>query len=296
MSIALMEVTGIPHAWAALKQSRRNYLRGDHMRDMEISRQMTNSRGFIRSQVELVEDHVVDRIGQDAIDSYMEHLDILAKWGAGVNQKKAGAWYDAGHETLLRFIDFTFVVEDLHRGGMDDLDSHACRFDNRIIRSSTRLSHNVYGQSERSPWYADRIRSVEDIASVYGLELPERAVCDGEVWVKSANGYVREGLEDNQDVVRGNYPLAIPMSAVMRINLVDLRHVYMRRNIYTHAAPELKDDIESLADQIENAIPGDLGKLIRYDYALNEKTGEYEMAHIMNIKKVIDTSRTDGAR
>ena len=60
-----------------------------------------------------------------------------------------------------------------------------------------------------------------------------------------------------------------------------MRHIYMRRNEYTHANPELKEGIEMLADQIEEALPCDLGKLIRNDYCTDGK-----MHHIMKIKKV----------
>ena len=43
------------------------------------------------------------------------------------------------HITLLKFMDFCFVVQGLHRGATDDWDAHAQRFNNRIVRLSTRL-------------------------------------------------------------------------------------------------------------------------------------------------------------
>ena len=300
MSIKLVEVTGIPHALAALKESKRHYRYLDHLEDMQRYRNMTDFRGFILPRMDYfryiqvkypeVNNREVTALVNDDYNNLEKDLNKLAKYGAGVGQEFDGAWYDAGHETLLRFIDFTFVVEDLHRGGMDDLDSHAKRFDNRIVRSSTRLG--TYGQSERSPWYENRIQSTEEVCRASGIHLPETATINGVEYVKTANGYVQKGMETDNDVLRGNYPLSIPMSAIMRINFVDARHVYMRRNMYTHANPELRENIESLADQIEAAIPYDLGKLIRYDYAYDPKINDYRLAHIMSIKKVVDTTRT----
>ena len=112
------------------------------------------------------------------------------------------------------------------------------------------------------------------------------------MFIKTPNGYVVEGEETDGDARRENYPLCIPMQCIFNVNLYDLRHIYMRRNKYTHATPELKNAIEDLADQVEQAIPCDLGKLVRYDYALipdengNINTNHYELVHIMDIKKV----------
>lgn len=280
MSITLVEVSGIPHALAALKQSKRHYDLDGHLEDIQFYREVSDERGFILPENELC---------ADAAAKVVSDLTKLAKWGAGVDQGNAGTWIDAGHETLLRYIDFTFVVENLHRGGMDDLDSHAKRFDNRIVRSSTRLGK--YQQNEMSPWYVGKIHSVEDVCKALGYELPESTEIDGQEFVKSPGGYVRKDLADDNDALRGNYPLSIPMSAIMKIDLFDLRHVYKRRNIFTHANPELKEYIEDLANQIEQAIPYDLGKLIRYDYAYDPVMKTNRLAHIMSIRKVIDESR-----
>lgn len=280
MAIKLTEVTGIPHALDALRQSKRHANYDAYMEDVSFYRRVTDIHGFF---------YPSEVLSSDQHDKIKNDLSRLAKYGAGVDQGDNGSWLDAGHETLLRYIDFTFEVSDLHRGAMDDLDSHAKRFENRIVRSSTRLGR--YAQGEVSPWYKDKIMSTEDMLTVLGTNIPTETVVDGIEYVKSTNGYVRKDMAEDNDVLRGNYPLAIPMSAIMRINFVDLRHVYMRRNKYTHANPELRENIESLADQIEAAIPYDLGKLIRYDYAYDPQTNDYHLAHIMSIKKVIDNSR-----
>lgn len=301
MEFKLVEVSGLSQAYAALKESKRNYDYEDHLRMMRLIDRHTDYRGFIiPSCGKVLPDTMIPaemkkRMSRQVYAAeeieLFKTLETMAKWGAGVGQEDKGAWYDAGHETLLRFIDFTFAVIGLHRGGMDDLDSHAKRFDNRIVRSSTRYD-GAYQQSERSDWYNSRILSTEEVLTELGRNVPKTATVYGKKYVKTANGYVLAGSENDGDVLRGNYPLSIPMDATMKINLVDARHVYMRRNEFTHASPELRDGIEQLADQIEIAIPASLGKLIRYDYALNPETGLYEMAHIMSIKKVIDPART----
>lgn len=285
MGITLTEVTGIAAADASLRQSKRTFNLETYQETMKLIHSHSDYRGFIipPSNSEKYSTHGYEM----EHDKIIKLMDNLAKWGAGWGQGDNGTWIDAGHETLLRYIDLTFAVEELHRGGMDDLDSHAMRFNNRIVRSSTRLA--TYDQSERSPWYSDKIVSVEDVAKALDIPIPETVTDpDGNVWVKSANGYVKEQYKNNTDVLRGNYPLSIPMSAIMKINLFDLRHVYKRRNAYTHATPELRMYIESLADQVEAALPGNLGKLVRYDYAYDPVNDENRLAHIMDIRKMID--------
>lgn len=69
-------------------------------------------------------------------------LSKLFKWGVR-------------HYTMLRFIDLSFTVYGLHRAGQDDLDSHAMRMQNRIIRSSTRLAD--FSRGEMSEFYQGKI-------------------------------------------------------------------------------------------------------------------------------------------
>ena len=59
------------------------------------------------------------------------------------------------HYTMLRFIDLSFTVYGLHRAGQDDIDAHAMRMNNRIIRSSTRLAD--FSRGETSEYSADKI-------------------------------------------------------------------------------------------------------------------------------------------
>ena len=71
---------------------------------------------------------------------------------------------------MLRFIDISVTVEGLHRAGQDDWDSHAARFNNRIIRSSTRLASFGYEMSE---WYQDKIIPTDAALDLLGIEAPE---------------------------------------------------------------------------------------------------------------------------
>lgn len=287
MAITLTEVNGIVSASASLKQTKRTFKMDDYMRLLQLFHDHTDYRGFIILPN--------NNEGYNTHKYEMEHEEIiklmnnLAKWGAGWGQGDNGTWIDAGHETLLRYIDLTFVVENCGYGTVADLDAHAMRFNNRIIRSSSRIAK--YQELETSWWYKDKNLSLTEVADVLGYEFPEKFTDENDkVWVRAQNGYVPEGYDENGDYTRGNYPLHIPMNAICKINLFDLRHVYKRRNAYTHATQELRHDIESLADQVEAALPGDLGKLVRYDYAYDPVTGENRLAHIMDIKKMIDTT------
>lgn len=291
MEFKLTEVTGLAQAMTSLKMSKRNYNYEDHMELIRFVNLMSDYRGFIQ------------RAGhpQSSYDKLIAEMNKLAKWGAGVGQD--GAWKDDGHETLLRYIDLAFVTLGLHRGAQDDLDAHSMRFNNRVVRASTRLGN--FSPGERSSWYENRIRSIEDMMLATGLGTPPAEYTDenGVTWKYTSTGYVRAdliGTTCEKDCKRGNYPLSIPGDAIWKINLFDLRHVYMRRNEYTHANPELRIGIEQLADQVEDALPGDLGKLVRYDYALipdvdsngvltiptDPAKMSFNLVHVMDVRKV----------
>ena len=283
MQFILTEVSGLAQAIMSLKMSKRNWSLEQQEKIQKDIYSITDMHGFF-----LPED-ILDENGKQTRKEILEYLDnTLVKWGAGVGLTP---WKDAGHETLLRFIDISFITEDLHRGAQDDLDAHARRFDNRIVRGSTRLGK--FSSNERSDWYKDKIRSMEEMLDYNQILYPKAYTDDKNItWIYTANGYVREDLSEDKDALRGNYPLSIPSTAIWKINLCELRHVYMRRNKLTRANPELQNGIEELADQIEYALPGVLGKLVRYDFALipdedgNINTDHYELVHTMDIMKV----------
>ena len=76
-------------------------------------------------------------ISKNHVDKFYEILEDKDKFNEAVDKLFR---YGQKHTTLLRFIDFTFLVEGMHRAGQDDWDSHAKRFANRIVRLSTRYS------------------------------------------------------------------------------------------------------------------------------------------------------------
>ena len=162
-------------------------------------------------------------------------LDKLFKWGVK-------------HYTMLRFIDLSFTVYGLHRAGQDDLDSHAMRMNNRIIRSSTRLADFSHG--ETSEFYADKIVPTDVALAYLGIITPD------ETYVRAVNGYIKKGMEQNRDVKRGLYMLSIPSNFIFRIQLTEFAHVYKERNQASGANQEVKTSVESMMEQITNATDG----------------------------------------
>lgn len=157
------------------------------------------------------------------------------------------------HMTLLRFINFSVTVQDMHRGAQDDFDSHAKRLDNRIIRSSTRLAK--FGENEMSDFYKGKIIPTDEALKTLNIALPGRIEINGELYVKAVNGYVREDLSNNKDALRGLYMLSIPSTFVFQCNVTEWAHIYKERNKNSGANPELKEMVESVCDQLQTTCP-----------------------------------------
>lgn len=145
------------------------------------------------------------------------------------------------HITVGRFIDFSFTVIGLHRGGQDDWDAHAKRFDNRIIRNSTRLAE--YG-NEKSDFYKDKILTTDEVLDILEIKKPNEIIFNSKTYVKTSNGYILEEYKDNKDVKRGLYMLSIPSNFIFKINLTEFSHVYKERNELGTANPEVKECAE----------------------------------------------------
>lgn len=225
MNIYLNEISGIPDAITTLLMSKRSWTREKEVHIREIC------------------DHVLTRHGQLlkaetlCIEKYCEYEDWL---------RKLLNWGDS-HITMLRFIDFSITVEGLHRGGQDDWDAHAMRYNNRIIRSSTRLAEFGY---ELSAFYEDKVIPTDIALAALGIETPDELVHDGVKYVKTCNGYIREDMKDNPDVKRGLYMLSIPSNFIFKVNLTEWAHVYKERRTEGHANPEVKECCETIADLI----------------------------------------------
>ena len=155
------------------------------------------------------------------------------------------------HITMGRFLDFSFTVYNLHRAGQDDLDSHAKRMENRIIRSSTRLAD--FSSGEMSEYYKGKIIPTDAALTIMGIATPDEIEVDGQTYVRGVNGYILKGMENNKDVKRGLYMLSIPSTFIFKINLTEFAHVYKERWSGGTANPEVKLAVMQMADQLREA-------------------------------------------
>lgn len=226
----------------------------DAIRTMYLSKRTWTPE--LEEKIKTVVDHCTDRYGKpvelsddDPLkEEFNNMVNKLFKWGKM-------------HITMLRFLDISVIVKDLHRGATDDLDAHAKRMDNRIIRSSTRLAD--YQSNEMSDWYKDKIITDDNALKILGITLPEEIEYNGNTYVKAENGYIIKGLENDKDVKRGLYMLSLPMTFTFKINITELAHVYIERGksqknggmAHGTAAPELQEMIEDLIDQIHEWYP-----------------------------------------
>ena len=158
------------------------------------------------------------------------------------------------HITMGRFLDFSFTVYGMHRAGQDDWDAHTMRFNNRIIRSSTRLADFQGG--EMSDYYKGNVLPTDVALAVLGITTPEKIEYEGKTYVRAVNGYILEGQENNKDMKRGLYMLSIPSNFIFKINLTEFAHVYKERGIEGTANPEVKEACEKMVDLLENASNG----------------------------------------
>ena len=182
-----------------------------------------------------------DYVDEDVKIDMKKWLDSLFKW----------AW---SHITMGRFLDLSFTVYGLHRAGQDDLDAHAMRMNNRIIRSSTRLAD--FKSGEMSEYYQGKVIPTDAALAVLGIITPDEIEYEGQTYVKGVNGYILKGMENNKDVKRGLYMLSIPSNFIFRINLTEFAHVYKERREQGTANPEVKRAVETMVDQLEKASCG----------------------------------------
>lgn len=157
------------------------------------------------------------------------------------------------HITVLRFLTVHMMTEGMHRGGQDDIDAHVKRFENKFIRSSTRLA--TFSDNEVSDFYKGKILTDGQVCNILGYQLPAELEYDKKTYVKSTNGYVLKEYADDNDVKRGLYMLSIPSNFVSEISICEYAHVYKQRNELGHANPEVKQWAESVMEQITKYIP-----------------------------------------
>ena len=226
MNVTVNSITGFEDAFVAMYMSKRTWT-------PELDKD-------IRSTC----DAVLDRNGRIVNDYDAESLEKFNKW--------LGMLLRMGrrHITVLRYIDISIMTEGIHRAGQDDIDAHARRFDNRIIRSSTRLAE--FSEGEMSDYYRGKIISTDEALNILNIDIPDSFEFMGRTYYKSPNGYIKEGYEDNKDVKRGLYMLSIPSNFVSKINLCEWGHVFKERNKNGGANPEVKEWAEEVMKQITN--------------------------------------------
>lgn len=208
--------------------------------DDAICTMFLSKRNLSRDREEAIRDEVKSCTKEGGIIALSEEMrDLMGKL------VKIGSQ----HQTLLRFIDLSCSVYGMHRAGQDDIDSHAKRMDNRIIRSSTRLAD--FTGEEISQYYEWKILPYDTVLRVLDVDVPETLNLHGNAYVKTPGGYIREDLKDNRDVKRGLYHLAIPSDFLFRVNLAEFAHIYRMRNQNTTAHPEVRICVEMLADELE---------------------------------------------
>lgn len=245
MNIYLNSIDGIPDAFAALLMSKRNWDIETDKLIRETCRVCLDYKGKLKDR-NMVLSNVETDYGSNMVNVMFEtfdgYMNKLVKWGEK-------------HITLLKFIDLSITVEGLHRAGQDDWDAHAKRFDNRIIRNSTRIK-GVNFDYEMSDYYKGKIIPTDIAANmVLGIELPKEIEYEGNIYVKAVNGYILKGFENNNDVKRGLYMLSIPSNFIFRVNLAEWAHIYKERNENGGANPEVKQCCETIADKLNEAHP-----------------------------------------
>ncbi len=228
MKIYLKRITGIDDAIVSMFVSKGNWNRELEKAIVNLCNRVLTRDGRIKK----------DAVSED-LEKFNGYISKLVKFG----------WK---HITLLRFIDFSFSVDGLHRAGQDDWDSHAKRFDNRIIRLSTREPGI---ETEMSDYYKERAIPTDHALEILGIQVPGKINYNGKAYVKCQNGYVLDSEESNPNALRGLYPLGFSSTFIFKVNLTEWSHVYKERNKYGNAHPEVKELCEECATQIEKAIP-----------------------------------------
>lgn len=237
MNVYLNEVTGLADALTSMYLSKRTWTR-------ELEEE-------IRHDCKVID--ILNKCNYPSIEPFL----MLSEYDLCKNRIKKRlesfckfAWK---HITMLDFITLSVTVEGLHRAGQDDWDAHAYRFNNRIIRSSTRLAD--FDEDEMSDFYKDKIIPTEVALEMLGIEIPQTIEEDGQTFVLAEGGYIREDLKDSRDAKRGLYRMCIPSNFIFKINLAQWAHVYKMRNKNGSANPEVKEVAERIQDEVEKVLP-----------------------------------------
>lgn len=239
MKVYLNAITGIDDAIVTMFMTRRTWTRELEADIRNICCDVLTRNGHLLPKEKY---HFMD----DKFGKFDDWMEKLLKFGRH-------------HITMLRFIDFSITVQGLHRAGQDDWDAHAMRYNNRIIRSSTRAKGaKDFTGSEVSDYYDGKILTMDKAIEIGAIDEPPAEFTDSETgvtWVRSTNGYVNKEFIENKDVKRGLYMLSIPSDFIFKVNLTEWAHVYKLRCKGHGANPEVQELTETIADLLEQAIP-----------------------------------------
>ena len=229
MKVYLNNVSRVSDAIITMYMSKRSWTPEINEDIIETCDRVFDKRGFYEPFTK-----------KEDTDKVTDWLNKLFKWGRM-------------HTTMLRFIDVSFTIEGLHRGAQDDFDSHAKRLDNRIVRSSTRLAD--FGSSEKSDYYSEKILTLDEALSELNISVPGILTHNGRTYIRTTNGYIDSDYVNNKDVKRGLYMLSIPSNFIFKCNLTELAHIIKERDCNSNAAPELKEMIENICEQLRSIFP-----------------------------------------
>ena len=238
MNVTVNSITGFEDAFVAMYMSKRTWT-------PELDKD-------IRSTCDAVLDRngrIIEKCSADNLEKFNKWLEMLLRMGRK-------------HITVLRYIDISIMTEGIHRGGQDDIDAHARRFDNRIIRSSTRLAE--FSDGEMSDYYRGKIIPTDEAIKILKSDIPDSYEFMGRIYHKSPNGYIKDEFQNDKDVKRGLYMLSIPSNFISKINLCEWGHVFGERNKDGGANPEVKEWAEEVMGQITN-----INNQITRDYVLS---------------------------
>lgn len=233
MKATVMEISGYLPAFMSLYVTNKNC---DRQRIIDIKDNILISVcpfGFCGNVPE-------NSVTRPYFNAFNEYLEKVMKYGIA-----------HGHETLLDFIKISIFTEGLHRGAVDDFDSHARRLD--IIRSSTRANGKSSSEPEISDWYKGKILPYFEASKI--APIPDKIVLGGETWVATAWGYIKEDFKNDKDVLRGLVGLATSSDIICTVSFRNLRHIYKLRRKGTHAAPELQEMMEQVREELKIKSP-----------------------------------------
>ena len=224
MKVTVNSITGFDDAFVAMYISKRSWTQELDAEIRDVCESVLDKRG-----------RIIPNCDAEKLEKFNKWLSMLLRMGRR-------------HITVLRYIEISIMTEGIHRGGQDDIDAHVKRFENKIIRSSTRLAE--YSDGEISDWYKDKIIPTDQALRILGIDIPDSFEYMNDVYVKSTNGYVKEEYKNNKDVKRGLYMLSIPSNFVSKISLCEWGHVFKERNQNGGANPEVKQWAEMVTEKI----------------------------------------------